>query len=242
LWVGPPREYPEEDSSQPGLTFSAAGLQCDPYFRDWDTIGVLHVFGAEIVANSNYELDAIPAICTNRTDLIVNSGTPLTVSTGRWGDAIAPFEGEFSPAQPDFNDVAAIVQKFTSVPGAPNKVLAQLQPNTVFPGRSVDFKDIASDVNAFIGLAYASLFVGPCTCPSTVTCGMIECSSDALCPGACAWTASAPMRAVGVHHRRPRATAADQAPKHRHRRTPYPRREKRAPPSEKVRRPFDCRP
>ena len=39
LWLGAPSDAPEEDSSKPGQTFSAAPLSCVPVFRDWTADG-----------------------------------------------------------------------------------------------------------------------------------------------------------------------------------------------------------
>ena len=67
---------------------------------------------------------------------------------------------------------------------APLKATCQLQPNIVFPDRGISFKDIAKDVNAFaLPAAYADVEHGPCTCPSTVTCGADACTTDLDCEG-----------------------------------------------------------
>ena len=53
LWVGPPLEYPEEDTSDPTRTFLGASLQCEPFFQDWSAVGVVEVFGAEITPDTS---------------------------------------------------------------------------------------------------------------------------------------------------------------------------------------------
>ena len=86
--------------------------------------------------------------------------------------------------QPDFNDIAAMVQKFLAAPGAPIKAVAQLQPNCVFPDRPIDFKDIAAAVVAFLGTpTYADSNYGPCPCPPEVLCGDTLCANDLQCVG-----------------------------------------------------------
>ncbi len=94
------------------------------------------------------------------------------------------FEGDDPGApQPDFVDISAVVAKFTGEPGAVIKAQAQLQPNVVFPNRTVDFRDIAADVRAFVGEAYVEGdgITGPCPCPSAVTCSATACGNDLDC-------------------------------------------------------------
>jgi hypothetical protein len=106
------------------------------------------------------------------------------VDTGLWGDVWGQFRSDpGAPAQPDFNDIAAMVRKFQALPDAPLKSVAQLQPNTALPDRPIDFKDIAANVEAFLGHPYSSVqgITGPCVCPSTVVCGETSCASDITC-------------------------------------------------------------
>ena len=180
LWVGPPFDAPEEDSSQPERTFKAAPLQCTPYFRDWSTLGVISVYGAEIIPDSTYQVQAVDVTCPNISQESCFA-SPVEIATGRYADSSELFEGPGNPPQPDFADISSIVGKFLASPGAPIKALAQLQPNVVFPSRPIDFKDIAGAVSAFLGTSFASQYPGPCVCPSTVTCGATPCASDAQC-------------------------------------------------------------
>ena len=46
-WVGEPGTYDDTEE-----TFQAAPLQCAPHYMDWSTVGVVHVYGAEIVPSS----------------------------------------------------------------------------------------------------------------------------------------------------------------------------------------------
>jgi len=188
LWVGPPAAYPEEDASQPGRTFSGARLQCTPHFDDWGSVGVFAVFGAEIVPDASYELRTIRD-CVAEPFPEQLFSEPLLLNTAHWGDVGPLYDGDDPGApQPDFNDIAAAVGKFLADPDAPIKAQAQLQPNVVLPDRSINFKDIAAVVSAFLGDAYVDVIpdVGPCTCPSAVTCGAVPCGSDLACaPGFC---------------------------------------------------------
>jgi len=182
-WVGPPSAFPEEDLSDPHRTFVGAMLQCDPYFADWGSIALLHVFGGEVIPNSVYEVQAVHESCVERLDDPASFSAPLTVETGKFGDVTTLFEGEDPGApQPDFNDISAVVSKFTGNPDAVIKAQAQLQPNVVFADRAVDFRDIADAVRAFVGEAYSDAYPGPCPCPSVVTCGATPCANDLACP------------------------------------------------------------
>jgi hypothetical protein len=184
LWVGPPRAYPEEDTSDPSRTFLGAALQCEPYFRDWSTLGTVYVFGSDVVPDAEFDLHTIQD-CATSLQAPQNFSARTRIRTGKWGDVVSLFEGDDPGApQPDFIDVSAIVAKFMADPAAPIKAQAQLQPNIVFPARPIDFKDIAADVSAFIGTSYdGAVVTAGCTCPSTVTCGATACGNDLDCSG-----------------------------------------------------------
>jgi len=181
LYVGPPFQAPEEDSTQPGLTFAAAPLQCAPYFHNWSAEGTISMYGAEIMPGSVYRLQRANETCIDLADETCWSNSIL-LTTGTFGDVWPLFDAPGNPAQPDFNDIAALVRKFLGSHDAPIKAVSQLQPNVVFPGRAVDFRDIAMGVTAFIGTpTYAGSTAGPCTCPSGVTCGVTACTNDLPC-------------------------------------------------------------
>jgi hypothetical protein len=149
-WVGPPSEYIESTSTN--TPFTAATLQCTPYYHDWGTTGLLHVFGAEIVPSSTYEIQAVSEGCPTVSSFIYS---PLfQVVTGRWGDVETPFNPPANTQQPDVGDLAALVSKFRSAPGAPIKARSMLSgavPNLV---GDVDFGHISSCVDAFRGMGY----------------------------------------------------------------------------------------
>jgi len=181
LYVGPPFQAPEEDSTQPGLTFTAAPLQCGPYFHNWSAEGTISMFGAEIMPGSAYRLQRADETCVDLADETCWSNSIL-LTTGKFGDVWPLFDAPANPAQPDFNDIAALVRKFLGSHDAPIKAVGQLQPNVVFPDRAIDFRDIAMGVTAFVGTpTYAGSTVGPCTCPSSVTCGVTACANDLAC-------------------------------------------------------------
>jgi len=190
LYLGQPFAAPEEDSSQPGLTFAAAPLDCAASAHAWASENVISAFGAEIMPTSIYEVQRSYATCPDWADCDYCWSQPLTITTGKWGDVAPLFDGDDPNApQPDFNDISALVQKFLAAPGAPIKAFAQLRPNRPFPDRPIDFKDIAYAVSAFLGISYkdsyGGQYVGPCTCPSLVTCNTKPCEFDSNCSSSC---------------------------------------------------------
>jgi len=148
-WLGPPRAYPDEDSSNPNRTFIASRQSYEPYYHDWSTIDTLHVFGGEIVPGSTYRLQTLSASCDEQLLGEEAFGANLQLVTGVWGDVTAPYAGSGS-VQPDFVDISQVVAKFLAQPDAPSKAQAQLQPNTALPNRSIDLHDVAADVQAFL--------------------------------------------------------------------------------------------
>jgi len=174
-WVGPPTELPEANEQGPpfgGPTWMGAALQCQPYYRDWGTVGLLHVYGAEILPDSTYDVQIVRSVCDGQLDNESVYSAPLVLTTARWGDVALPFAATpETPAQPDFVDISAIVSKFVSGVEPP-KVDTMLRFNVPPVAASIDFRDIAACVNAFSDWVYAN--DGPCPCPSTQTCPTLD--------------------------------------------------------------------
>jgi hypothetical protein len=85
MWVGPPTQYIESESS---LTpFNASHLQCDAYYHDWSTVGLLHVTGEAIVPSSSYGVENLAASCQGNETTCTAVSALLTIETARWGDA-----------------------------------------------------------------------------------------------------------------------------------------------------------
>lgn len=159
-WVGPPIVYPEGQTPTP--TFTAARLQCVPYYADWAAVGLVHVYGPEIMPSSLYHVQAIEPECD------IHGGESdyspaLTVVTSRWGDVDVPFNPPSDAAQPDALDITGLVNKFKGVPGALQKARAQLQPAVLDPSDEINALDIVSAVDAFNGKAYP--YTGIVNCP-----------------------------------------------------------------------------
>jgi len=211
LYAGPPYQAPDEDTAKPFQTFTVAPLQCEPYVHSWSFEGTIAIYGAEIIPDSEYQVQRADSSCPDLTDPACWSA-PITVRTAKYGDVWANFYAPPpAPTQPDFGDISAMVRKFQGAAStctgganngaccgptvgcvadcgagtcdirAPRKYMCQLQPNVVFPKRQIDFKDIAADVGAFVGTSYAAIYHGPCPCPSAVTCGATPCAVDMQC-------------------------------------------------------------
>ncbi len=182
-WAGAPFDTVDEDLDDPTRTFKAANLECSSHYTDWGTSELVYIAGGELVPGSLYTIQAIGEACDEAQEGCYTPADRWIIATGLWGDVLAPFTGSES-AQPDFIDIAGVVAKFVATPGALPKPRFQLLPNTTFPDRSVDFKDISATVAAFVGTSYADVVgsgVGPCTCPSSVTCGATTCLQELDC-------------------------------------------------------------
>jgi hypothetical protein len=153
-WAGPPVEFADGMSA----TFMASQLQCDPFFMDWSSVGLLHVYGRSIVPSSTYN------VSTFACSFSVAGGPidSLTVTTRAWGDLVPPYVGE-SPIQPDFQDITSMVQAFLDSPTSPGKARAQLNGDVPDPALAISFLDITDAVQAFLSQPFP--YSGPLACP-----------------------------------------------------------------------------
>lgn len=157
-WIGPPTVYPE--GSTPTATFAAARVQCTPHYADWAAFGLVHVFGAEIMPSSLYQVQAIDAGCDVNGESDYSVALPL--STARWGDVGAPFNPPSTTPQPDVLDISNLVSNLKNVVGAPTKVYAQLQPAILNPSDEANILDVVSAVDALKGIAYPYTGIEEC--------------------------------------------------------------------------------
>lgn len=158
-WLGPPVQYIESTSS--GIPFMMSTLQCDPYYTDWSTVGIVHVTGNEVVPSSVYDVQWITVGCQEGSESSFSS--PLTIATTRWGDVEEPFNPPSPTVQPDVSDISALVNKFKSAPGAPIKARALLSGNVPDPTFDLSFAHISDCVDAFRGQGFP--YLGPVNCP-----------------------------------------------------------------------------
>ncbi len=156
-WVGSPMLYIESNSNP--MPFTASQLQCTPHYRDWSTVGVLHLTGSAIVPSSVYEVENVAANCMGNEASCTAVSTPLSIVTTRWGDVESPYNPPSTTTQPDVGDISAMVNKFRSSLGAPIKARALLIGSDAFGNittLNVDlgFGHIAACVDAFRGKPY----------------------------------------------------------------------------------------
>ena len=156
LWVGAPSEIREDHVRR---AFLWAQLQCDPYLADWSNAFVLNVSGSAVVPGSTYEVRLVGPECIADGDESCMSD-PITITTAKWGDVVAPFATE---GQPNFTDISAEVEAFKRVSEAPSKTRVQLQPDSPNPANPISFSDIGKVVEGFKQVPYP--FAGPAQCP-----------------------------------------------------------------------------
>lgn len=168
VWAGPPTTFVESSSNPIPTKVSFAS--CTPHYRDWNTEGLIHVTGPQIVPSSTFHLENVAAACQgNEGSAACLSGGgnvslgQLEVKTTRWGDVTDPYNPPSATVQPDVADIGALVNKFRSAPGAPIKARAEIAGA---PGNawgeitaavlSVDlgFSHISACVDAFRGTPY----------------------------------------------------------------------------------------
>jgi len=157
LYAGAPAQYVESVSS--GTPFMASQLDCQPHYRNWNTIStggfciggtspgssctigqpcagdgvcgaLLHVSGEAIVPSSIYEVQNLALSCAGGESTCTAVSAALTIGTTRWGDVIDPFNPPSVTTQPDTGDFSALVNKFKSALGAPIKARGLLAGNT----------------------------------------------------------------------------------------------------------------
>ncbi len=165
-WVDSPRQITEASgSSDPGPppTFWGANLRCDPSYRDWSAVDVLHLFDEAILPGGTYAVQAIAEECDTASEDWYTVAVTM-VTTPRWGDVVGDC-GVTPCTDPngvvDFIDISAVVEKFKNTPSAILKARADLDPDQ--PNAVIDFTDISCVVDAFRALPYP--FLGPQACP-----------------------------------------------------------------------------
>ncbi len=175
-WVGSPASFQNTLSPDDG-TFEAARLECDPHVQDWTGVGLLNVFGSEIVATNGdfprpvYEVrTATPACIALGVETCLSD--PLIISTGKWADVLSPF-ADSGCDQPELNDLVFLGSLLTNeslFSFSTMKTRAQLVPNNLDPSLPVTFHEATAWFTGFVCSGYP--FTGPETCPHRVpACG-----------------------------------------------------------------------
>ncbi|UCC29969.1 MAG: exo-alpha-sialidase [Phycisphaerales bacterium] len=159
MWVGSPQEVSEnagkvDPSEAPGFpTFMIAKLQCDADFRDWNALGTVYLYGAAVVPDGVYDIQAIEIGCTLALDGNYSAGLQLTTSL--WGDLVR--NCITTPCGPpdgvvNITDITAVVDKFKNLDGAPIKSRCDLEPNQ--PDLLINVSDASEALDAFRGFGY----------------------------------------------------------------------------------------
>lgn len=185
VWVGPPQHFVESSASN--IPFWAAHTQCTPHYRDWTTVGLLHVTGSHIVPSSIYELEQVGRPCLDQEDGCTVISPPLENRTARWADMEQPFNPPSLTVQPDLHDVSAYVNKFRGAPGALIKARAMISPSSVFGvispanmGIDVGLTHLSQLVDAFRGSRYPAL-MGKCANSSAACANHTDCGANGPC-------------------------------------------------------------
>lgn len=170
LYVGAPTRYVESRAG--GIPWYASRLQCEPYYHDWSTVGLLHVTGEAVVPSSTYEIEIISRNCLHNEIDCTDVSYPLFLETSRWGDVVNT-GGSQSQSQTDFDDISALMNKFRDAPGAPNKPMGLLAGindwGTLDPKPELNYTHISVAVDAFRGAPYPHR-PGKCTNNSSAAC------------------------------------------------------------------------
>lgn len=178
MYVGPPAPASElpgkgmlDPPSSPSGGFTAATLQCAPFFTDWSAVGMVHVWhegivpsrlqpgGGVITALAWYDVQLIDQACTPSQE--PNYSPPLGLTTSGWGDVAELVNGEFRgpDRRVSVDDALAVVLKFGGSLGAPSKSRAELLGSSptgqspVIDGK-ITVTDLIAVVNAFTGADY----------------------------------------------------------------------------------------
>ena len=155
-------------------------LGCAPFFRDWSTLGTIHVFHEGIVPSklvlgggaieflAAYEVQLVDISADVSVE--ANFGPPLTLTTAGWADMVELFQREF--VAPDNSvsvfDTLATLAAFTGQPSAPARVRVDLVGVTTGRVPTVDgvisVNDLVEVIAAFSGGQYP-FSPGPVPCP-----------------------------------------------------------------------------
>jgi hypothetical protein len=191
VYVGPPATYVE--SSGTPTPFKSSYTTCTPHYRDWNTVGLLHVQGSAIVPSSTYQVENVSSVCQGVEGVGEclsggdNVSAQIEIKTTRWGDVEVPYNPPDPTAQPSIADVTAMVAKFRNTAGAAIKARVLIAGNNAFGEISVstttndfNFTHIAACVDAFRGQAYP-FKMGKCTgAPTPPATGACTTSSDCV--------------------------------------------------------------
>ena len=170
MWAAPPVEYcensgqatppPQGCGPAPGHwpTHWASTLQCDPHYRYWSTLGVVHMFHEGIIPGATYEIQSIET----GHDISVedNFSAPVEIHTSIWGDVVrncatypcSPPDGSVDVA----TDITALVDKYRNLWGAVMQARGDLVhfSGGPVPDQRTFVVDVTHALDAFRGFGY----------------------------------------------------------------------------------------
>ncbi len=152
------------DPPPPGdETLQLAELDCQPYFTDWSTVGVVHVIHPALVPSLLLQPAgpvAIPALYTVQLiddtcppSLEASYSDPLVIRTAAWADVTELDAGTYRVPGDNVSvvDTLAMVAKFAGDPNAPSKANASLLGVTAGPEPRLDGKITISETVSVLG-------------------------------------------------------------------------------------------
>ncbi|UCC28762.1 MAG: Zn-dependent exopeptidase M28 [Phycisphaerales bacterium] len=185
MWVQEPTTYCEHSAkkmppdcppAEPFTEWTGATLGCDPWFGDFYSAGVIHVFHEGIIPGGNYLIEVVDATCDWANKPWSSFSDPLVLAQSAWADLVnncvtcpcGPPDG--STGIP--TDVTAVLDKFKNLkpPDIPcaavTKVRADLDEQT--PDQLINISDVTYCLDAFRGFQYPPDSFPP---PSSPPCG-----------------------------------------------------------------------
>lgn len=151
-WAGPPEQFCEGGVCS--TMFWGSQLQSTPHWMDWTTVGVVQLYGEEIISDSRYAIQMIGKLCEASINNEASYSTPaLMIDSAKWGDVVTPLYPYTLATQPTVADVLSIVDKWLGTL-EPLKARSQLQPAILNPTLGVGIADVLRAVDAWLGSPY----------------------------------------------------------------------------------------
>ncbi len=195
MWVDQPTTYCENSGKkmppcpeqQPATDFLGAELGCAPWWGDFHSLGVIHVFHEGIVPGTTYVVQVVDSTCDPGQES--DYSDPLLITTSRWGDLVrncatcpcTPPDGVVNVS----TDVTAVLDKFRNLgpPGVACPPVSKTRADHDWetPNQLIDISDATCCLDAFRGVGYPppSFTPGPPPCDGPT----FVCGNDVLEPG-----------------------------------------------------------
>lgn len=146
-------------------TLRVARLQCDPFFHDWASEGLVHAFGNVIIPGAVYAVEVVDSLCGPPETLDPTGfSPPLIVTHGAWADVTGPFLSSlmiWGPPEGTVDiatDAVALLDAFKGKDGALNKARSDLEGTDPNDRAALDgvinIGEVIQGINGFKGLPY----------------------------------------------------------------------------------------